>query len=276
MKFGFILPDGDARTAAELGREAEESGWDGFFVLDPVCGVDAWVALTAVAMQTERIRLGPVLTPVSRTRPWELASAAATLDNLSGGRVILPVGLGDTDEFEPFGEITDRKIRAERLDEGLEILTRLWSGEAFSFHGKHYQIEGRFFPPPTPVQRPRIPIWVVGAWPSEKSMQRALRYDGLLPQALKPSAGGARRSAQRTEPADLQAMRAYIAQHRPGRAPLDIVVEGDTPGDDLGEAARLVAAWAEAGATWWLEAPWEADTLAEVRTRIRQGPPGAG
>jgi alkanesulfonate monooxygenase SsuD/methylene tetrahydromethanopterin reductase-like flavin-dependent oxidoreductase (luciferase family) len=273
MKYGFILPEGDARAAAELGREAEQNGWDGFFVLDPVCGVHVWVALTAVAMQTERIRLGPVLVPVSRTRPWELASATATLDNLSHGRVVLPVGLGDTDEFEPFGEITDRKTRAERLDEGLEILTRLWTGEAFSYPGKHFQVEGRFSPPLPPVQQPRIPIWVVGAWPSEKSMQRALRYDGLLPQVLKPATDGAQRSAQRAEPADLHAMRAYLAQHRADRAPFDIVVEGDTPGDDLNEAAKIVAPWADAGATWWLEAPWEANTLAEVRRRIRQGPP---
>jgi alkanesulfonate monooxygenase SsuD/methylene tetrahydromethanopterin reductase-like flavin-dependent oxidoreductase (luciferase family) len=104
MKYGFVLPFGDARFAANMAKKAEVGGWDGFFVLDPVWGTDAWVSLTAAAMRTKRIRLGPVLTPISRTRPWRLASQTATLDNLSNGRVILTVGLGDVDEFEPFGE----------------------------------------------------------------------------------------------------------------------------------------------------------------------------
>lgn len=272
MKCGFILPFGDARAAADLAREAEQAGWDGFFVLDPVWGIDAWVSLTAAAMQTERIRLGPVLTPVSRIRPWKLASETATLDNLSNGRVILPVGLGDTDEFASYGEITDRKIRAELLDEGLDILIGLWNGEPFRYEGNHYRIETQYAPPPPTVQQPRIPVWVVGAWPSEKSMQRALRYDGLLPQVLKPAAGPGR-VAQRVAPDELRAIRAYVDTHRADPAPFDIVIEGDTPGDDPREAARIVTEWAEAGATWWLEAPWDADTQDDVRTRIRQGPP---
>jgi alkanesulfonate monooxygenase SsuD/methylene tetrahydromethanopterin reductase-like flavin-dependent oxidoreductase (luciferase family) len=272
MKYGFILPEGDASAAANLAYEAEQAGWDGFFVLDPVWGIDAWVSLTAAAMRTERIRLGPVLTPVSRTRPWELASKTATLDNLSNGRVILPVGLGDVDEFESFGEITDRKNRAELLDEGLDILVGLWRGQPFYYNGKHYKIETRFAPPPPPAQQPRIPIWVVGAWPSKKSMQRALRYDGLLPQVLKP-VEGAGPGAQKANIADLCAMRVYIAEHRADLTSFDIVIEGETPGDDKQKAAKIVAQWAEAGATWWLEAPWGADTQDDVRKHIRQGPP---
>ena len=170
MKYGFVLPRGDARTAADFARAAEEAGWDGFFVWEPVWGVDAWVSLTAAAMVTERIRLGTMITPVSRMRPWKLASETATLDNLSGGRVILSVGLGAVDTgFEQFGEITDRKTRAELLDEGLDILTGLWRGQPFEFHGKHYQVKpADFHVPPAPVQQPRIPIWVVGAYPSDK------------------------------------------------------------------------------------------------------------
>jgi alkanesulfonate monooxygenase SsuD/methylene tetrahydromethanopterin reductase-like flavin-dependent oxidoreductase (luciferase family) len=267
MKYGFILPDGDARDAANLAYEAEQAGWDGFFVLDPVWGIDAWVSLTAAAMCTKRIRLGPVLTPVSRTRPWKLASETATLDNLSKGRVILSVGLGDVDEFKPFGEITDRKTRAELLDEGLDILVGLWRGEPFRYSGKHYTIETEYAPPPPARQQPRISIWVVGAWPSEKSMQRALRYDGLLPQVLKPAVG-----AQRVDPDALRAIRAYVDAHRPQSAPFDIVIEGDTPGNKR-KASAIVTRWAEAGATWWLEAPWDANTQAAVRKRIRQGPP---
>src|SRR5512143_501243 len=190
MKYGFILPYGDARTAADVAYEAEQAGWDGFFVWEPVWGIDAWVALTAVAMRTERIRLGTRLTPLSRMRPWKLASETATLDNLSNGRVILALGLGYIPSgFEAFGEVTDRKTRAELLDEGLDILTGLWRGQPFDYRGKHYVInETKFMPPPPPVQQPRIPIWVVGVWGSRKSMARALRYDGILPQVLDPKA----------------------------------------------------------------------------------------
>src|SRR5512136_2779672 len=186
MKYGFVLPYGDARIAADFAHEAEQAGWDGFFVWEPVWGIDAWVCLTAAAMRTERIRLGTMLSPISRMRPWELAGKTATLDNLSNGRVIISVGLGALDTgFEEFGEVTDRKTRAELVDEGLDILTGLWRGQPFNYDGKHYHVkETKFYPPPPPVQTPRIPIWVVGAWPSQKSMRRAASYDGLLPAML--------------------------------------------------------------------------------------------
>src|SRR5919109_1879602 len=162
MRCGFVLPFGNARTAADFAHEAEQAGWDGFFVWEPVWGIDAWVALTAAAMRTERIRLGTLLTPVSRMRPWKLASETATLDNLSNGRVILSVGLGAVDTgFIQFGEETDRKTRAELLDEGLDIVTGLWRGQPFTYEGKHYHVkECDFYPPPPPAQKPRIPIWV--------------------------------------------------------------------------------------------------------------------
>lgn len=279
MKFGFVLPYGDARTAAELACQAELAGWDGFFVWEPVWGLDAWVLLSAAAMRTERIRLGTMLSPLSRMRPWKLASESATLDNLSNGRVILSVGLGAVDTgFTEFGEVTDRKTRAELLDEGLEILTGLWRGQPFEFSGKHYRVQpSSFNPPPPPVQQPRIPIWVAGAWPSQKSMQRALRYDGLLPQILR--SGG----AANAEPDELRAMCDYIRQQRAQSTPFDIVVEGETPGDDPARAAEIVNTWQEAGATWWIEARWsELDAMrtgsggAAILKRIQQGPPGSG
>ena len=156
---------------------------------------------------------------------------------------------------------------------GWRSLLGLWQGRPFSFEGKHYTVNPTFSSPLACVQQPRIPIWVVGAWPSEKSMQRALRYDGLLPQVLKPAEGAAR-AAQRVDPDHLRAIQAYVAAHRAGSAPFDIVIEGDTPGDNRQEAARVVAQWEEAGATWWLEGPWDAETEGEVRKRMRQGPPG--
>ena len=278
MKRGFVLPGGDAALAADLAREAELAGWDGFFVWEPVWGVDAWVCLTAAAMRTERIRLGTMLSPLSRMRPWKLASESATLDRLSGGRVILSVGLGAIDSgFGAFGEVTDRRTRAELLDESLEIITGLWRGQPFSWQGKHYQVrETDFAPPPPPLQQPRIPIWVVGALGSQKSMRRALKYDGLLPQVLKQGADGSRQ-AQQAGVADLRAGLPRVRSQRPSASAFDVIVEGETPGADPDAATATLTAWRAAGATWWLETMWRAaDNAAregEIRRRIRQGPP---
>ncbi|MGH2558404.1 MAG: LLM class flavin-dependent oxidoreductase [Thermomicrobiales bacterium] len=270
MNYGFVLPQGDARTAADLAHAAEQAGWDGFFVWEPVWGIDAWVALTAAAMRTERIRLGTMLTPLSRMRPWKLASETATLDNLSGGRVILAVGLGAVDTgFAQFGEVTDRGTRAELLDEGLDVLTGLWRGQPFSYAGKHYTVEPTtFHPPPPPVQQPRIPIWVVGAWPRPKSMQRVLKYDGLIPSIVGDD--GTRQAL----PTEVREMRAFVEAARTETTPFDIIVEGATPGDDLEQAIAAIQSWAEAGATWWIESMWESPSgLEGIRQRIDQGPP---
>lgn len=264
MKYGFVMPEGDARKAADMAHEAEEAGWDGFFVWEPVWGIDAWVCLTAAAMRTDRIRLGTLLTPLSRMRPWKLASETATVDRLSNGRVILSVGLGATDTgFTAFGEVVDRKTRAELLDEGLEILTGLWRGQPFAFDGKHYHVkETSFAVPPPPFQQPRIPIWVVGAWPHEKSMQRVLRYDGLLPAVMNRT----------LEPADVRQMADYVTANRAATAPFDTIVEGRTPIDERGQDAAILGPWVEAGATWWIEARWDEDADSTIR-RLRQGPP---
>jgi hypothetical protein len=274
MKYGIVLPSGDARIAADFAYDAEQAGWDGFFVYEAAWGIDAWVSLTAAAMRTERIRLGTDLTPLSRMRPWKLASETATLDNLSNGRVILAVGLGAIDTgFAEFGEVTDRKTRAELLDEGLDILTGLWRGQPFSYEGKHYQIKPTsFFPPPPPVQQPRIPIWTVGAWPRPKSMQRVLRYDGILPAVMSDD-----RQWRDTTPDAIRAIKDFVASNRTETTPFDIVMEGETPGDDPARTTAIVRQWADAGATWWIETRWEvprdAEGLKVVRERILQGPP---
>lgn len=270
MQYGFVLPYGDARTAADTARLCEQSGWDGFFVWEPVWGIDAWICLTAAAMVTDRIKLGTMLTPLSRMRPWKLAGETATLDNLSGGRVILAVGLGAIDTgFAEFGEETDRRIRAELLDESLDILTGLWAGQPFSYDGKHYRIrETSFFPPPPPIQQPRIPIWVVGAWGRPRSMRRALRYDGLLPHLAE--------SAELT-PALVAQMRAHAAAERgEDVGPYDIVVEAESPADDSAAAIAKARPYEHAGATWWIESPWGItgpDAAARLRARIVAGPP---
>lgn len=270
MHYGFIVPKGDPHTVARLAREAEEAGWDGVFYWDGIYmgemeTYDPWVVMAAMAMQTEHVRLGAMLTPPARRRPWKLARETMTLDRLSGGRLVLPVGLGALDDggFSKVGEQTDRKVRAQLLDESLEILTGLWSGEPFSYEGEHYRLEEMTFLP-TPVQRPRIPIWVVGAWPSKRSMNRALRYDGLLAYTTRGEVASE----------DIRAMKAYVEENRALETPFDIVWEGQTPGDDPGQAASMVIPFAEAGATWWIESPWmppnEPDDL---RRRIEAGPP---
>ena len=231
---------------------------------------DPWVTMAAMAMRTQRVRLGAIVSPLSRRRPWKVARETVSLDHLSGGRLIVPVGLGALDDggFGKVSEPTDRKTRAELLDESLAILTGLWSGEPFQYEGKHYHLDTMTFLP-KPVQSPRIPIWVVAMWPSERSMQRALRFDGLLPN-VRDANGGPRD----VTPDDIREMAAYVAERRNQPTPFDIVMEGETPGDDPAQAAAIVRPFAEAGATWWNESRWGAMSDVElVRTRIQQGPP---
>lgn len=277
MKCGFVIPAGDARTVADLAVVAEQSGWDAIFTFEVLWGVDAWVALTAAAMRTERVRLGTMLTPLPRRRPWDLAGQTATLDDLSGGRVILSVGLGAIHQgwmaFEPD---PGRRVRAELLDEGLDVLTGLWRGQPFSYQGKHYRVSPTSFAAPPPlIQKPRIPVWVVGVWPRPKSMRRAARYDGILPNYQPPDGEG-----RPLTPAVLREMVDWIrrqraAEHLDGDA-YDVVVEGTTPGDDGAAAAAKVRPWADAGATWWIEADWSVvreDVARLCGPRLQAGPP---
>jgi hypothetical protein len=281
MKYGFIIPRGDVHTIPELAEKVEAAGWDAVFIPDCISieteqypateWYDPWVLLAVIAVRTRRVRFGTMLTPLSRRRPWKVARETVTLDHLSNGRLILPVGLGAAEDdagFYKVGEAMDRKTRAKLLDESLEIITGLWSGQQFSYEGEHYHVRGMTLLPP-PVQSPRIPIWVVGAWPRAKSMQRVLRYDGLLPNKLDQDG----RLAE-IAPADIQAMKTYIDEHHTSNTPFDIIWEGRTPGEDCEKGAAIVRKWQEAGATWWLEAMWESDvTMDDVRERIEQGPP---
>lgn len=278
MRHGIVFPNTDVRTVPQLAAEAEEAGWDGVFVPDcisipsagPEIGYDPWVTLAAVAARTRRVRFGTMVTPLSRRRPWKVARETITLDHLSEGRVVLPVGLGALDDegFGKVGEATGRRERAELLDESLVIIDGVWRGEPFSFSGRHYTVEEMTFLP-RPVQQPRIPVWVVGAWPRERSLRRAIRWDGLLPNAL----AGDGTHAEVT-PALLAEMVAWVAAHRAATTPFDIVVEASTPADDPARARETAHAWADAGATWLLESFWtgpnDVDTL---RRRIEAGPP---
>jgi alkanesulfonate monooxygenase SsuD/methylene tetrahydromethanopterin reductase-like flavin-dependent oxidoreductase (luciferase family) len=231
---------------AELAARAERKGWDGFFVWDHVAYAepvralaDPWVTLAAVAMRTERVKIGPLVTPLARRRPHQLARETVTLDRLSKGRLILGVGLGSevTGEFDParFGEEGDPKARAKLLDDGLERLLSYWDGDF----------------EPRPVQRPRIPIWVAARWPRRRPLRRAARYEGLFPIDL-------------PGPEALAELGAEIDAMRDGDAPFELVAEG--------EAGTDPAPWAEAGATWFLTSFGRQPTRAEVEAAIDAGP----
>jgi hypothetical protein len=273
MKYGFVFPEGDARTIADLAYEAEQAGWDGIFLPEPVWHIDAWISLTAAAMRTERIRLGTMLSPLARMRPWKVASQTATLDNLSNGRVILSLGLGWLMYgYQAFkDEVTDTKTRAELLDEGIDLLTLLYAGKPFNFEGKHYHVDlaalpEQYYPPP-PVQKPRIPLWVVGAWPSKKSMGRVAKCDGLIPEKYGPDG-----KPGELTPADVREMKAYIDDHRALQTPLDVIIGGKTVDLDAAQMEEKLIPWVEAGATWWVETLYDVPGEARL-ARMRHGPP---
>lgn len=286
LKTGFVFPIGDARTAATFAREAELAGWDGFFVWEGVWGEDAWVMLAACAMVTEKIRLGTLLTPPSRRRPWKLASETASVDRLSNGRLILSVGLGAPHEnsgWDEFGEITDKRIRAERMDESLDILNGLWKGQPFAYQGKHYQVKAysENYPgppqPEPPLQKPRPPIWVVGAINREKSLRRVLKYDGLLPTRVADKNNPDSVQTHEYPPEELAQAVEWIKARRELDTPFDVIVEQQTPGDDPARAREILKPWVEAGATWYIESMWETmddpNGQDKVLKRIKQGPP---
>ena len=266
MRHGIYLPPigsfGDVHLLMDLARAAEGAGWDGFFLWDhvnyerPEPLVDAWTTLAATAAVTSRIRLGPLITPLPRRRPWKVAREAVTLDHLSGGRLVLGVGLGIDywGEFSSFsGEAADDRQRAELLDEGIEVITQLWSQQPAKFEGKHLAVrEVRFLP--GPVQSPRIPIWSAVLWPPAKPgpIRRAARCDGVMPFT------GAAMTA-----ADAAEVHRVVASAR-GDDGFDLCVWG---------AREDAAAYRAAGVTWLLDAAAPDDDAADVRRRIEAGPP---
>jgi alkanesulfonate monooxygenase SsuD/methylene tetrahydromethanopterin reductase-like flavin-dependent oxidoreductase (luciferase family) len=252
----------DPAVVARLAAEAEEAGWHGFFVWDqmdwraPVRQVaDPWITLAAVATATERLRLGPMVTPLARRRPAKVARETATLDRLSGGRLTLGVGLGAdrfAGELSKTGEQLDDRLRGQMLDEALVILTAAWSGEQVHHRGHHYTVEGIQFLP-RPVQRPGVPVWVAGFPGNRKPLRRAALYDGFFPANLEHP----------DQLAEVVATITDLRQH--ATAPYDFAV-----GLPLGTDP---APWAQAGATWWLlEFEPEAVSVDRVRSVLRDGP----
>ena len=274
-KFGLGVPNGgdfaDPVRLASLARDAEAAGWDGFFLWDHVIRrqpwqpmVDPWVSLAAIAVATERIILGPMVTPLARRRVSVVARQSVTLDRLAGGRVRLGVGLGaPDDEFTRFGEDADPKRRARILDESLDALQLLWSGETVSYRGEHVVVDGVEFRP-TPVHG-RIPIWVAGGWPGGAPFRRAARFDGVWPVA---KAGGSLSVEEFTD--CVEAVRSF----RDSSEPFDACFIDRSSADGDAETADKLARLAESGMTWWIDSlddptiPFE-----QHRARVHAGPP---
>ena len=273
MRFAIGVPNlasyADPRELADVARLAEESGWDGVFCWDHlsrhgVPATDPQIGLAAMAMATRRVRLGAMVTPLARRRPAKVARETVALDHLSGGRLIFGVGLGahDEEEFAAFGDPADRVVRGQMLDEALEVVTALWGGGPVDHQGAHYRAHTTGFHP-TPVQEPRIPIWVAGTWPARPAFRRAARFDGLF-----PTFRGADLD-QTATPVQLAEAVAYTLTHRDPTAPaLDVALEGIT-----GSSAPLDE-YADAGLTWWVESiGWFRGEPADLRRIVGAGPP---
>ncbi len=276
MRYAVGIPNlGDyanPRVLADLARLAEESGWDAVFCWDHlsrfgVPATDPQVALAAMAVATERVLLGAMVTPLARRRPAKVARETVALDQLSGGRLIVGVGLGahDEEEFTSFGDTSDRVERGQLLDEALDVLTALWTGEPLAHDGPHLRAHTAAGFRPTPVQQPRIPIWVAGTWPAKPAFRRAARYDGLFPTFRDLETG------DNVNPEQLAEAVAYtMARREPGLPPLEVAIEGASP------AGVSLTDYAAAGLTWWVETiGWFRGTPEEMYARVAAGPPAS-
>lgn len=269
MRFGLCVANSgtysDPRATVRIARAAETSGWDGLFLWDHLAFVwgppaaDPWVTLAAVATATERIRIGTAVTPVPRRRPHVLAQTVATLDVLSGGRVVFGAGLGGVNsEFERFGEPAEPAIRAEMLDEGLAVLRALWSGEEVRHRGRHYTVDGVTLAP-LPVQE-RLPIWIGGN--AGPSLRRAARWDGWIADSFGPR-------GLKLSPDDVARSLDVIRAARQSEAPFAVASLGES---DKGDSH----AYAHAGVQWWLENVNDGrGSLQQMLELVGAGPSGA-
>jgi alkanesulfonate monooxygenase SsuD/methylene tetrahydromethanopterin reductase-like flavin-dependent oxidoreductase (luciferase family) len=280
VNFSLSLPNygdwQDPRLVADLAREAEAAGWHGVFTWDHLYVrpgnevADPWAIMTAVALATERVRVGPMVTPLPRRRPWNVVRQLVTLDRLSGGRAVFGAALGypPREEFGVFGEPEDARTRAAMLDEGLEIVAGLQTGGAFGFDGAHHRLDEVAFAP-RPIQRPRVPIWIGGSWPHRAPFRRAARWDGVIPIMARDERG--------EEPAptvdDMRAAIAFTLEHRAeGSGPFDAVFTGVLP-SDRAEGASTARELASFGVTWWQISPAPDEPADAFRDLVRTGPP---
>jgi probable F420-dependent oxidoreductase len=267
-----VVPFGDyanPRPVVALAQAAEAAGWEAIFVWDHLAfawGVpsgDPWIILAAATQATRRIRLGTAVTPLPRRRPHIVANAMATLDQLSGGRMIFGAGLGGVPrEYAAFGEPEEASVRGAMLDEGLEILDRLWSGEVVSHEGRYYQVRGVALGP-LPVQRPRVPIWIGGE--SKPALRRAARWDGWV------FGGDDENAAMVKEPGQVAESLAYLGKHRSNLTPFDVAMTGVS----AAEGRSIARDYEAAGVTWWLESIHGfRGSHEQLLARVKAGPPG--
>jgi alkanesulfonate monooxygenase SsuD/methylene tetrahydromethanopterin reductase-like flavin-dependent oxidoreductase (luciferase family) len=283
VQFAVGLPNvkeyADPKIVVRLAADAEAAGWDGVFIWDHLlyrdqtdAVADPWVTVAAIAQATENVRIGVMVAALARRRPWIVAREAATLDVLSHGRLTFGAGLGSlSEEFECFGEDPDERVRADKLDEALDIVTGLWRrGEVFSYEGRYYSVQNvRFLP--SPVQEPRIPVWIGARWPNRRPFRRAARWDGVF--ATHEDIGHNETMSVK----QLAQIIEYTLAHRSedGTA-FDVVIEGQTSGHNAEEDAAFVAAYGQAGLTWWVDKlGWFRGNLDQMRDRIARGPPAA-
>jgi alkanesulfonate monooxygenase SsuD/methylene tetrahydromethanopterin reductase-like flavin-dependent oxidoreductase (luciferase family) len=281
MRYAYVVPFTTELEFVELAQLGEKHGWDAVFSWEAVYRHDAWATLAAAAVSTERIRLGTLLTPLPRYRPWDLAARVGSVDRLSAGRVILGVGLGaPNDNWLSFEPDEGRKVRARKLDEGLDILTGLLAGQPFSYDGEHFSARPvTELAPPPPVQRPHPPIWVVGALvrgqQRQPSLGRAARYDGIFPAVARAAEGNAGLTPDTFDEVVREVRGLRTAAGLADR-PFDFVVEGDSYRGFV-DLEGGPADWAAAGATWWVESWWDlpesAESVEEMRHRLAAGPP---
>ena len=250
----------------KLASLAEENGWEGIFIWDHIpadaskIAYDPWLLLSLVATNTEKTRIGTTVTPLARRRPQKIAKEVVTLDHISNGRFTLGIGLGGKAEFAAYGEPFNLKSTAEKLDESVEILRLLWSGEKVDYKGKHFQIKAQHLP--TPVQN-QIPIWVGGNWPNKAPFRRAAKYQGVFPLKLNSDDG--------LTPEEHISILAYIVKHGGNLDNYDVVrsiySQGDTEKDKWIE-------YEEAGVNYFLDCldPWRGN-VEYLFDRVRRGPP---
>ena len=264
MRHGLFLPPfgelSHPRYLGELAQRAEKAGWEGFFLWDHMVFprvsqlLDPWIPLAAIALSTSTIKLGPMVTPLPRRRPWVLARQLAALDLLCNGRLVLGVGLGDLrgGEFATFGEELDPRVRAAMLDESLELLGQLLGGSQVQHRGQHYMVESAQFLP-TPIQQP-LPIWVAARWPNRAPIRRSTRYQGVFVIDVE-------------RPAEITELRALLAQGGVAGQPFEIIIT-QPPGGDPDP-------WEAAGVTWYLTQLGPFDLRRdEVEAIVAAGPPG--
>lgn len=268
VRFGLHVPQlgalGDPLPLLDLADRAETAGWDGFFLWDhlmhagdsPAC--DPWVALGAIAARTERLVLGPLVTPLPRRRPWKVAREAVTLDRLTRGRAVLGVGIG-TDHYREFAAFHEPAVndleRAALLDEGLEVITSLWHGQRVTHTGAQLHVDD-VLQVPAPIQEPRIPIWCAAIWPHTTPVRRAARWDGIVPMGS-------------LTPGHVVDLKATVDRHQAAPAPFDIALA------TAAATGAPIADYEAAGATWWLVSLDPRASLRSLQAVVGDGPPRA-